>query len=229
MPSSITIEQAEFTRYVQSTFKVKSSQKTIWVDPFMVNAEHIGDDKADLILVTHEHGDHFSVDAINAVCKEGTELICNNSGIISKIQGNVSAKISVMKEGDALDKAGVNVKAVAGYNDFHPRNDGPNSFNVGFIFTVGGIQMLHTGDTGLIDEFQQFGPLDIALLPIGGNYTMDEEEAARAVTQTLKPRIAIPMHYGFATGGDPNKFKQLVGSAARVEIVDPVLPGRMGG
>lgn len=229
MATSLTIEQSEFTRYVQSTFKVKTTQKIVWVDPFMVNAEHIGEDKADLILVTHEHGDHFSVDAINAVSKSGTQLICNNSGIVDKIQGNVSAEVTVMKEGDTLEKMGVNIRAVAGYNDIHPRHDGHNSFNVGYVFTLGGIQMLHTGDTGLIEEFHHFGKLDIALLPIGGSYTMDEEEAAKAVTDMLKPRIAIPMHYGFATGGDPNKFKQLVGSVAKVEVVDPVLSARAGG
>lgn len=226
--SSILIEQVELTRYVQATFKMKSSRRIVWVDPIRVNAEQIGDDKADLILLTHEHGDHFNVDCINAVSKEGTVLVCNNSGIVSKVQGNVSARVSVVKEGDAFDTAGVHIRAVAGYNDIHPRNQGSNSFNIGFTFTLGGAQMLHTGDTGLIDEFERFGPLDVALVPIGGTYTMDEAEAAQAVTQLLKPTIAIPMHYGFATGGDPNKFKDLVGDAARVEILDALLPGRAG-
>ncbi len=223
MPSTITVAQAEFTRYVQSTFKIKGSKKTIWIDPIMVNAEHIGNDKADIILVTHEHGDHFSVDSLNALCKPGTELVCNNSGIVNRVRGNVSAKISVLKEGDALDIGGVNVRAVAGYNNYHPRNKGADSFNVGYVFTLGGAQLLHTGDTGLVDEFSKVGKLDIAMVPIGGNYTMDETEAARAVSQMLKPRIAIPMHYGYATAGDPNKFKQLVGKAAQVEIIDALL------
>ena len=133
-----------------------------------------------------------------------------------------------MKEGDAFDTTGVHIRAVAGYNDIHPRNQGHNSFNVGFIFTLGGTQVLHTGDTGLIDEFERFGSLDIAMVPIGGTYTMDEAEAAQAITQLLKLRIAIPMHCGFATAGDPNRFKELVGAAAQVEIIDAVLPGRMG-
>ncbi|MFH1141803.1 MAG: MBL fold metallo-hydrolase [Chloroflexota bacterium] len=224
--ASITVAQAEFTRYVQSAFKVKSSGKIVWIDPIMVNAEHIGNDKADIILVTHEHGDHFSVDAINAASKPGTQLVCPNSGIVNRLRGSVTANVHVMKEGDSLDVAGVNVKAVAGYNDFHPRNQGANSFNVGYVFTLGGALMLHTGDTGLVDEFGHVGRLNVAMLPIGGTYTMDEAEAAKAVTQLLKPRFAIPMHYGFATGGDPAKFKQLVGNAAQVEIADAVLPGR---
>ena len=228
MANSVTIEQVELTRYVQSTFKVKTSGKIVWVDPIMVDAEQIGDDKADLILLTHEHGDHFNLDSINNVSKQGTALVCNNSGIESKIRGNVTASLSVMKEGDTLDAAGLQIKAVAGYNDIHPRNQGYNSFNVGFVFTLAGLQVLHAGDTGLIDEFGGFGPLDIGIVPIGGNYTMDEAEGAQAITQLLKPRYAIPMHYGFATGGDPNRFKELVGSTARVEILDPVLSARAG-
>ena len=98
MASSITIEDIELTRYVQSTFKIKAPGKVIWVDPIMVDAEQVGEDKADVVLLTHEHFDHFNVDSINACSKEGTVLVCNNSGIISKIQGNVSAAVEVMKE-----------------------------------------------------------------------------------------------------------------------------------
>jgi L-ascorbate metabolism protein UlaG (beta-lactamase superfamily) len=224
MANSATIGQVEIIRYVQSTVKLKTAGKIVWIDPFMVNAEHIGNDKADLILLTHEHGDHFSLDGINAVSKEGTELIINNSGIDSKVRGNVSANLTIMKEGDTSSQAGLDIRAVAGYNNFHPRNDGHNSFNVGFIFGLGGAQILHCGDTDLIEEFNSFGALDIAMLPIGGSgYTMDEADAAKAITDSLKPGVAIPIHYGFATGGDPEQFKQLVGSAAQVEILDALI------
>ena len=222
MPSNVTIEGVDFTRYVQSTFKIKASGNVIWIDPIMVDTEQIGADKADLILLTHEHADHFSLDSINACSKEGTVLVCNNSGIIDKIQGNVSASVQVMKERDALDAAGVHLKATAGYNDFHPRNQTHNSFNIGFLFDLGGKNILHTGDTGLIQELTGIGPVDIALVPIGGHYTMDEPEAAEAITRSIKPRIAIPMHYGYATAGDPNRFKTSIGDAATVHILDPV-------
>ena len=102
------------------------------------------------------------------------------------------------------------------------RNKGHNSFNIGFVFDLGGKHILHTGDTGLIDEFTNFGSVDIALVPIGGHYTMDEPEAAEAIAQRIKPRIAIPMHYGYATAGDPNKFKASIGDAATVHILNPV-------
>ncbi len=226
MASSITIEDIELTRYVQSTFKIKAPGKVIWVDPIMVDAEQVGEDKADVVLLTHEHFDHFNVDSINACSKEGTVLVCNNSGIISKIQGNVSAAVEVMKEMDVRDVTDMHVSATAGYNSFHPRNHGHDSFNIGFSFTLGGKVILHTGDTDLVDELGSIGAVDIALVPIGGHYTMDEDAAAEAVTRLIKPKIAIPMHYGYATAGDPNRFKQGIGSAATVHILDPVFSGR---
>ncbi len=224
-----TIGQLEITRYVQSTIKIKAAGKIIWIDPIMINAEHVGNDKADVLLLTHEHGDHYNVDCMNAVCKPGTEMGCPNNGVINKLVGHVNATISTMKEGQARTLAGLSVRAVAGYNDFHPRNQLVDSFNVGYIFSVGGQQVLHTGDTGFIREFRTFGPLDIAMICIGGGYTMDETEGAKAVTDVLKPKNAIPIHYGFATGGDPNKFKQLIGAASQVHILEPVFgPMRRG-
>ena len=229
MASTVTIEQVELTRYVQSTFKIKSPQGVIWIDPFMVSGEHIGDDKADLILLTHEHGDHFNIDAINAVSKEGTQLVCPNSGVENQIRGNASAALSVMKEGDTLDLSGVNIQAVAGYNTIHPRNDGHNSFNVGYIFAAGGQKLLHTGDTDLVPEFSSFGELDIAMVPIGGNgYTMNVREAAQAVGMMLKPKVVIPMHYGFAFDADVDSLKFLLGRSVQLEILDAVIPGRNG-
>ncbi|MBI4200223.1 MAG: MBL fold metallo-hydrolase [Chloroflexi bacterium] len=227
MPNSITVGQVELTRYVQSTFKVKAGAKVVWVDPVIVNAEQIGRDKADLILVTHEHFDHFSVDCINEASRPGTVLVCNNSGVADKMKGSVKAQITVVKEWDSVDVAGVHLKAAPGYNTYHPRNQKTNSFNVGYIFNLGGQSILHTGDTGLVEEFKDLGPVDIALVPIGGTYTMDETEAAKAIKEMIKPRaMALPMHYGYATGGDPNKFRQLVGKAVKVEVLEPVLKVR---
>ena len=92
----------------------------------------------------------------------------------------------------ALDIPGTGMAVITDIgaaNDIHPRNSGYDSFNIGYIFGMGGQQVLHTGDTGLISEFSSFGALDIAMVPIGGSgYTMDEDEAAKAVTEMLKPQ-----------------------------------------
>ena len=86
--------------------------------------------------------------------------------------------------------------------------------------------IFHAGDTDLVDELGVLGPVDLALVPIGGTYTMDEADAANGSKQLIKPKIAIATHYGYATGGDPHKFKKLVGNAATVHILDPVFDVR---
>jgi L-ascorbate metabolism protein UlaG (beta-lactamase superfamily) len=107
----------------------------------------------------------------------------------------------------------VEVRAVAGYNGFHPRG-----FNLGYVFRLGDQTVFHGGDTDRVPEMSSLGDVDVALLPIGGTYTMAEEEAAAAV-RMIRPKVAIPMHYGYATGGDPEKFAALVGSDATVVVL----------
>lgn len=218
MGSTVTINGVELTRYVQATLKVKAGGTVVWVDPHKVTAKEVGADKADIILVTHPHGDHMDPDAINAVKKPTTTLVTNpNVGA----QLKVDVKTVQIKEGESTRVGGCSVKAVPGYNSSHNRAEG---FNTGFVFTIGDKTLYHGGDTGKVPEMAQMGPIDIAMVPIGGTYTMDEAEAAEAVTKMIKPKVAaIPIHYGYATGGDPNKFKALVGSGIRVEILDPVL------
>ncbi len=206
MTASTTIEGIRFERLIQSSFRIRSGELVIYVDPHRVT----GGDKADLVLVTHEHFDHLDPDAIAAVRKDDTVVIANAPCAQRlKGQGNV---ISI-KEGGTVTEKGVQVRAVAGYNDFHPRG-----FNVGFVFTVAGKNIYHAGDTNRVPEMASMGPIDVALMPIGGTYTMDEKEAADAV-RDIKPRHVIPMHYGYATGGDPKKFATLVGDVAQVTIL----------
>ena len=101
-----------------------------------------------------------------------------------------------------------------GYNNVHPRGH-----NVGFVFSLGGLTIYHAGDTGRVPEMASLGAIDVALLPIGGTYTMDEDQAAEAV-KDIRPKVAIPMHYGYATGGDSRKFASRVGKAAEVVILE---------
>jgi L-ascorbate metabolism protein UlaG (beta-lactamase superfamily) len=112
-----------------------------------------------------------------------------------------------------VTEKGVEIRAVPGYNSFHPRG-----FNIGFLFALEGKRIYHAGDTGQVPEMAELGAVDIALIPIGGTYTMDEPQAAEAV-RAIKPKTVIPMHYGYATGGDPEKFAFLVGDSANVVIL----------
>ena len=132
----------------------------------------------------------------------------------------MSGNVKTMKEGDEIIEKGIKIKAVPAYNiekNFHPKGSG-----IGFIVEIEGTRIYHAGDTDLIPEMSNI-KTDIALLPIGGTYTMNEEEGARAALK-IKPKIAIPMHYGYISGtfAEPNRFKELIqeeNPAIRVEIL----------
>lgn len=206
MPESTTIGDLRFRRFVQSGFLIKGPDVVIYVDPHRIEAG----EKADLILVTHGHFDHLDIAAIGVLLKEDTVIVA--SAACAEKLGD-SGTVVALEEGATTTAKGVDVRAVAGYNDHHPRGS-----NVGFVFSVAGQTVYHTGDTGRVPEMTKLGPIDVALIPIGGTYTMGEEEAA-ALVRDLKPGVVIPMHYGYGTGGDPKRFATLVGDAAQVVIL----------
>jgi len=209
MPKSTTISGVQFERFIQSSFRIKSGDTAIYIDPHRVTSG----ETADLVLITHEHFDHMDPASIKVV--EGPEtVVVANAPCARQLQGKVKARIVSIEEGQSVTEKGVQVRAVPGYNDIHRRG-----FNVGFVFDLGGLTIYHAGDTGRVPEMTDLGAIDVALLPIGGTYTMDEKEAAEAV-KDIRPKVAVPMHYGYATGGDPHKFASLVGKAAEVVILE---------
>jgi len=169
-------------------FLIKTPKKIIYVDPY----EGQFSEKADLILVTHSHFDHCSPEKIAKIQKKET-IVVAPSDCISKIKGNVKA----IKVGETAVFGDVKVKAVEAYNVKRFRSPGnpfhPAGFGMGYLINAEGKVIYHAGDTDFIPEMRKLGHVDVALVPSGGTYTMDNPEAAEAAV-AINPKVVVPMH-----------------------------------
>jgi L-ascorbate metabolism protein UlaG (beta-lactamase superfamily) len=186
--------------------------KRVYIDPWEIKKAA----PADLVLITHDHYDHLSLPDLKAVCGAATE-ICVPEAAISRLAG-VRGKVHGVRPGQELTAATLRVEVLAAYNvskKFHPRE----AHNVGYVVTLDGERIYHAGDTDRIPEMKGIAP-DVALLPVGGTYTMTAEEAAQAVSD-LQAKRAIPIHFGAIVGdsNDAARFKAL--SSVPVEILEP--------
>jgi len=186
---------------------------TIMVDPYKMAKQ----EKADLVLISHNHFDHLSVDDLKNLSTKNTNIVAAKECIDILKGFDFKEKIGI-SPGEEKTVRGVKIKSIRAYNitkinpdtkkPFHPKEDN----KVGFLFELDGITIYHAGDTDLIPEMSDLKP-EIALVPVSGTYVMTAQEAAKAV-EKIKPKIAIPMHYGVIVGSekDANEFKQLVKS-----------------
>ena len=170
----------------------------IYFDPFELK----DGPKADVILVSHDHFDHYSPDDIAKIRKQDTVILTNDS-----TKEKIGAGVIALKAGDTWKSKGIEVRVVPAYNpnkEFHPKQAG----GLGFIVTMEGVNIYHTGDSDFIPEMDQV-KTDIALIPVSGTYVMDANEAVKAAL-AIKPQIAIPMHYGsfIGTPEDAQNFKK---------------------
>ena len=162
----------------------------IHIDPVGMYADYTKLPKADLILLTHEHGDHLDPVAIAAIKKQATKLVVNGS-VYDEIKEG-----SVMKNGDENTVDGIKIKAVPAYNttagrtQFHPKGRGN-----GYVLQFGNKCIYVAGDTEDIPEMAQLKNVDVAFLPVNQPYTMTPEQAAKAA-KSFSPKILYPYHYG---------------------------------
>lgn len=188
-----------------SCIRMQDSAGTVlYVDPFDLTEEP---HDADAILITHAHYDHFSPEDIARVARADTVLVAPASMASDAAQTGL-ARVQTVQAGDRIELPGIAVEVVPAYNveperrQFHPRANGW----VGYVVTIDGTRCYVAGDTDQNPDNATVA-CEVALVPIGGTYTMDAEQAATFVN-TLAPRIAIPTHYGsiVGTAADAERF-----------------------
>ena len=190
--------------------------KVVYIDPFQMKETP---KDADFIMATHDHFDHFSPDDIAKVSKKDSVLV-----IPRNMKDKVDLKelgvgrIVTVDPGKAYDIDGLKIETVPAYNKlkpFHPKSAGW----VGYIVIMDEKRIYIAGDTDVTKEAKQVR-CDIAMIPVGGTYTMDAVKAADLVN-TIRPKVAIPTHYGTVVGkpGDADVFAGKVHQAVRVEII----------
>lgn len=169
------------------TLMLTYAGKIIHADPVSMYADYATMPKADLILVTHEHGDHLDMKAIQAVSTANTAVIANANS--AKNVPNAA----VMKNGDEKTIIGIKVEAVPAYNlekSFHPKGNGN-----GYILTFGDKRIYIAGDTENIPEIKALKNIDVAFLPMNQPYTMTPEQVAD-VAKAVQPKVLYPYHFG---------------------------------
>lgn len=198
-----------------NSIRIRSEKGPVYVDPFRI-AEASND--AAYIFITHDHYDHFSPEDIDKVVGSGTILVVPEkmSGKADTVSGKF-AKVVTVAPGRSYEADGLEFETVAAYNTlkpFHMKSAGW----VGYIINDNGKKIYIAGDTDATAELKAV-KCDVALVPIGGVYTMDAKKAAEVINE-MKPSVAIPVHYGSIVGSpkDAEEFSSLVKEPVKVEI-----------
>lgn len=179
-----------------ASFQIKSDEKVVYLD--LYRSKQLKDrvpeklEPASLVLITHAHNDHCFPEGIDEVRTNDTIIVAPK---------NCSEKLDYafesLEPGDQSSFHGIEVKAVYAYNVKRFRSPGnpyhPKGYGVGYLLTVKGKTIYFAGDTDVIPEMNDLGPVDVALLPCGDTYTMDNTDAAES-TRIIGPRVVIPMH-----------------------------------
>lgn len=204
------------TVFTQNSIRVDSNVGKIYIDPFRMNEEP---KDADYILITHDHFDHFNIEDIPKVSRKDTVLVVpENMKEKAKEAAGYVGSIVTVKPGESVTVGKLNLETIPSYNigkPFHPKDAGW----VGYILNVDGKRIYIAGDTDATEEAKKV-KCDIALIPIGGKYTMDAKEAAELVN-IIRPAVAIPVHFGGVVGTpeDADVFAGKVDAGVKVENI----------
>jgi L-ascorbate metabolism protein UlaG (beta-lactamase superfamily) len=202
-----------------ASFVMETPKGVIYVDPVGEPSAYEGKPEADLILITHEHGDHYKPETLAALTKEKTKLL-TNPAVHGMLPDDLKAKASQIGNGESAEMMGVNIEAIPAYNITEERkNFHPQGRDNGYVLNFDGFRVYVSGDTEDIPEMRALKDIDLAFVCMNLPFTMDVEQAASAVAE-FKPKYVYPYHYRGRDGGtqDPEAFAKLVGDAVDVKM-----------
>ena len=172
-----------------------SKNKVIYIDPFKIDKNY---NDADIVFITHDHYDHYSEEDIDKVINENTTIIIPEELLTKLLKKGINKNaIITVEPNEKYVVQGIKFETIPAYNTnktFHPKKNGW----VGYIIIINGIRYYIAGDTDITEENKKV-KCDVAFVPVGGTYTMDFKEAANLINE-IKPKIAIPIHYGSVVG-----------------------------
>lgn len=204
----------EITVNTQSSIRIQTAETVIRFDPFKIAGEP---HDADIIFITHDHYDHFSPEDIRKVSRPDTLLVAPKSMKKALAKHGFTDPV-LLAPGESAEVRHIPVEAVASYNlmkPFHPKSNG----NLGYVITADGRRIYAAGDTDAVREAAAVR-CDIAFVPIGGTFTMNAKEAAELIN-TIRPEIAVPIHYGSIVGkmSDGDVFRSLVDADIKTTLL----------
>ena len=204
-----------------ASFVMETPAGVIYCDPVGDASQYSGFPAPNLILVTHEHGDHYNAETLAALMEDGVTLI-TNPAVHGMLPEDLKAGASQLANGESTEWEGVSIDAIPAYNTTEERkNFHPEGRDNGYVLGFEGFRVYISGDTENTPEMKALENIDLAFLCMNLPFTMDIEQAADAVN-AFKPKFVYPYHYRGRDGGtqDPAEFAKLVEGVTEVKLVD---------